>query len=270
MIPISIMSDEINDDPGYALDIIKSWGLDYVDFNSVWGRNVCQLDKGQVRKLTMLLHDSGLRTLVINASAFRCFATASEINLHSTYFLKSVELAHKWGVKFVRVFSFWRQVDVLTRQIELNKYFRCVDWMLKVAEDNDITVCIENVSSGNISTSIELQNMFAAFDSTRLKLIWDIANAYAGGEIDAFPAGYERIKGRIVHVHIKDCDFINGKKRWVLLGTGCVKYMDQIKTLEDDCYKGIITLEPHLKKRIFSKEKAAKLSLERLKAVFSV
>ena len=76
-------------------------------------------------------------------------------------------------------------------------------------------------------------------------IVWDPANAFVAGEIP-FPGGYERLpKGRIAHVHTKDCDMLTGKPTWGPLGTRHILWKEQIAKLLEDGYTGYLSLETH-------------------------
>ncbi|MBM3210763.1 sugar phosphate isomerase/epimerase, partial [Candidatus Poribacteria bacterium] len=39
MFKIGVVTDEISDDLQEAIDIAKSWGLEYIELHRVWGKN---------------------------------------------------------------------------------------------------------------------------------------------------------------------------------------------------------------------------------------
>jgi sugar phosphate isomerase/epimerase len=130
-----------------------------------------------------------------------------------------------------------------------------------------VTLGFENVSSGNIGTSTDLTRMFDRFDSPNLKLIWDPGNAYAAGEPDPYPTGYERVKDRIAHVHVKDADFVDGKRVWLPVGAGKVDYEGQIRALIQDDYQGVVAVETHFRLPGDSGVKSTKQSLDGLMGI---
>ena len=72
-------------------------------------------------------------------------------------------------------------------------------------------------------------------------------NALAGGEADAFPAGYERVRSRMVHIHLKDAKCTeSGRFQWVVMGEGEFDAAGQLQRLKEDGYETTVTLEPHL------------------------
>jgi sugar phosphate isomerase/epimerase len=63
---------------------------------------------------------------------------------------------------------------------------------------------------------------------------------------EPYPSGYSLLpKGRIAHVHAKDCHMDDDKPVWGPLGTRHVKWKEQISALLADGYRGYISLETH-------------------------
>ena len=95
---------------------------------------------------------------------------------------------------------------------------------IRIAEAEGATLGFENVSSGNIGTSGEVERLLKRFPSPALQLIWDPGNAYAAGDARSALEGYEAVRERVVNVHIKDAAFVKGKRVWLPVGAGEVEY----------------------------------------------
>ncbi|MGH3144250.1 MAG: sugar phosphate isomerase/epimerase family protein, partial [Rubrobacter sp.] len=72
-------------------------------------------------------------------------------------------------------------------------------------------------------------------------VIWDPGNE-AAMDSEPFPGGYERVRDRIVHVHLKDVD---AEGNWTEMGSGTIDYAGQFRALAQDGYEGILSLETH-------------------------
>ena len=162
----------------------------------------------------------------------------------------------------VRLFSFSKEEQV---EDKWDQIFEKMELPIKIAEREGITLGFENVSSGNIGTSDDLVRLFSRFDSPSLKLIWDPGNAYAAGEEKPFPDGYEKIKDRAIHIHVKDAIFDEqGKRIWKPIGQGAVDYKGQLEALYKGGYEGVIALETHCTSASGSKIEGTKESLDGL------
>jgi sugar phosphate isomerase/epimerase len=142
----------------------------------------------------------------------------------------------------VRVFSYWRTIEPA----------RCFDAIVEAlssladqAAAQGLIVGLENEHACNIGTAEESARVLNALRHPSLQLVWDPANALVAGE-DPFPHGYNLLpKGRIAHVHAKDCHMEGDKPVWGPLGTRHVKWKEQIDALLTDGYRGFISLETH-------------------------
>jgi L-ribulose-5-phosphate 3-epimerase len=113
------------------------------------------------------------------------------------------------------------------------------------ARHENVVIGLENEHACNIGTAQESGRMLRAVCNENVKLVWDPANAFVGGEI-AFPHGYELLpKDRIAHVHAKDCHMEGHTPVWGPLGTRHVDWKGQISALLADNYTGWLSLETH-------------------------
>ncbi|MCH8291427.1 sugar phosphate isomerase/epimerase [Candidatus Poribacteria bacterium] len=246
MFKIGVVTDEISQDFNEAIEVAKSWGLDEIELHSVWGQNICHVNDATLSKVIRIVKKSGFPVTSIDSLTLRCSLDDDEAYAeHIQHLLRSIEIAPLFNTNVVRLFSFWKEDELDDAKWE--KIFEKLELPLRIAEREGVTLGFENVSSGNIGTSEELVRLFRRFDSPNLKLIWDPGNAYAAGESDPYPTGYERIKDRITHVHVKDVDFRDGKRVWLPVGAGKVDHEGQIRALIKDGYQGVVALETHFR-----------------------
>jgi sugar phosphate isomerase/epimerase len=105
---------------------------------------------------------------------------------------------------------------------------------------------MENDFECNLGSGEQAARFIDEIGSPHLRLLWDPGNAYFVGE-KPYPDGYERGKHLIAHVHLKDAvrDPDTGQPRWVILNTGEVDMLGQLRALKADGYAGVVTLENH-------------------------
>jgi len=266
MFKIGVVTDEISDDLVEAIIIAKSWGLQHIELHKVWGKNICDVDEATLSKIISIVKKSGMTVTNIDSLTLRCsLSNDEEYSQHIKHLLKSIEIAPLFNTNVVRLFSFWKEQNV---DDKWDLIFEKMELPIKIAEREGIILGFENVSSGNIGTSDELVRLFNRFDSPNLKLIWDPGNAYATGEKTPYPDGYEKIKDRIIHVHVKDSVINNeGKNVWKPIGKGNVDYKGQLKALLKDNYQGVIALETHCVAENGSKIDGTKESFDGLMGV---
>ena len=263
MLKIGVVTDEISHDLREALGLAKSWGLEHIELGGVWGKNICHLDDAAISRAIHIVRKSGLTVTNINSLTMRCDLDDDEAYAeHIRHLLRSIEIAPLFGTDVVRLFSFWKEENI--DEAKWERIFEKLELPIRIAERGDVTLGFENVSSGNIGTSADLMRLFDQFDSPNLKLIWDPGNAYAAGESDPYPTGYERVKGRTIHVHVKDADFIDGQRVWLPVGAGRLDYEGQIRALIRDGYDGVVAVETHFRLPGDSGVKSTRQSLDGL------
>jgi len=263
MLKIGVVTDEISGDLKESIEIARSWGLEYIELHSVWGNNICDVDEATLSRAIKIVRESGLTVTNIDSLTLRCYlSNDDEYSEHIKHLLRSIDIAPFFNTNIVRLFSFWKEKNI---EEKWGQVFEKMELPVKIAEREGIILGFENVSSGNIGTSSDLARLFEYFNSPNLKLIWDPGNAYAAGEEKPFPNGYEKIKDKIIHVHVKDALFdANGKNVWKPIGKGKLDYTGQLKALLKDGYNGVIALETHCVAANGSKIDGTKESLDGL------
>ncbi len=263
MFNLGVVTDEISNDLEEAIEVAKSWGLEHIELHNVWGKNICDVDDAALSKAIRVVRASGLTVTSIDSLTLRCKLDDDEAySQHIKHLLRSIEIAPLFDTDVVRIFSFSK--EEMTEE-KWERVFEKMELPIKIAQREGIILGFENVSSGNIGTSDDLMRLFNRFDSPNLKLIWDPGNAYAAGEKTPFPDGYEKVKDRITHIHVKDVIFDEqGKRIWKPIGQGAVDYKGQMEALYKDGYRGVIALETHCVSASGSKIDGTKESLDGL------
>jgi sugar phosphate isomerase/epimerase len=266
MFNIGVVTDEISDDLEEAIEIAKSWELGHIELHKIWGKNICDVDEATLSKAIGMVRSSGLTVTSIDSLTLRCqLDNDEEYSQHIEHLLKSIEIAPLFDTNVVRLFSFRKEENV---EEKWDQIFEKMELPIKIAEREGVILGFENASSMNIGTSDDLEKLFEHFDSPNLKLIWDPGNAYAAGEKSPFPDGYEKVKGKIIHVHLKDAiSDEQGKNVWKPIGQGDVDYRGQLEALHKDSYKGVIALETHCTSASGSKVEGTKESLDGLMGI---
>ena len=263
MFKLGVVTDEISTDLEEAIEIAKSWELKYIELHNVWEKNICDTDAATLSKAIRIVKESGLTVTNIDSLTLRCKLDDDEAySQHIEHLMRSIEIAPLFDTDVVRLFGFSK--EEMTEE-KWERVFEKMELPIKIAEREGVTLGVENVSSGNIGTSDDLVRLFNRFDSRNLKLIWDPGNAYAAGEEAPFPGGYEKVKEKIIHIHVKDAIFDEqGKRIWKPIGQGVVDYKGQMEALYKDGYRGVIALETHCTSASGSKIEGTKESLDGL------
>jgi len=257
---LSIISDEISQDLGHALEIAsQEFGLGFVELRTMWNKNIINLDEKEIAETQRLLHKHAVRVTDIASPLFKTDCPAAPKSPYSPakpqygadypfekqreVLERAVAVARAVGTNRIRCFDFWR--------LEEQKPFRAAmdDVLRKAAEDaakEKMTLLLENEFACNTATGAEAARTLHAVQSPNLQLNWDPGNAAYRGEI-AFPDGFQKIpKERIGHMHCKDIlRKADGAYEWAAMGRGIIDYVGQFRALVRAGYRGTMSLETH-------------------------
>lgn len=286
MMPLGIISDEVGDDLQHACETLRGWGLRHVELRQAWGKNVVQWEEDEVERAMMIVRDQGLTVTAVASPVFKSPLDEQPRRQQADFALEGVEsmeaqlelldracgLARRFGTRFVRVFTFWREPwsDLVEDRLA-DRFERAA----RVAKRHDVTLAVENEPVCIVGTGRELARVCRLLDERipddlrpHLGVLWDPGNALAGGEDDPYPGGYRALGAcRPVHVHLKDLVHdADGSPTFVPIGEGHVDYRGQLARLRTDGYDGALVLEPHYAPSHLSREEAARACVDAARA----
>ena len=255
---IGAITDEFSPDLETSLRSMAEVGMEGAEFRMLFGKNIIDLSDEEIDRAGKLARDYKMTVVGIASPLLKCtlpdapavderfqqdsFAAKHTYEDQPRLTERAFEIAERLGAKIIRVFSYWRVVEpeaVFERAIE------ALHALALNASRRGLVIGLENEHACNIATAAESARALAALDAPNLQLVWDPANAYVSGE-NPFPTGYGLLpKGRIGHVHAKDCKLEGHKPIWGPLGEGGVDWRGQFDALARDGYTGYVNLETH-------------------------
>lgn len=268
---LSLITDELDDDLGVALDGCDRLGLGAVELRTLGGRSWLDLDEEDVADSLRTARGRGFAVVALATPVLKCDlpgAPAPAGALHGARATATLEdswaqldralpFAARHRVPFLRIFSGWRVAD------PANVFELVVAAVAEAqgrAEPFPVEVLLENEHDCNVATARETEALLKQIPG--LRVLWDPANhVRAGG--DPTEAALDGSAGRIAHVHLKDVD---ARGTWVPLGTGRVPYADVVRRIMAAGFTGAFSLETHCEID-GSVERASQVALERLRAV---
>lgn len=150
----------------------------------------------------------------------------------------------------IRVFTFWRKEG---EQPSWDAIADMFSEPIRIAESEGVILGIENEPSTNATNAAKVAELLSIIDHPNVKAVWDPGNDVFDPDREVpYPDGYERIKGLIVHVHLKDGVWVAEEGRFepVPLGEGEVDYVGQLRALKQDNYSGWLSLETHYRPKV--------------------
>lgn len=264
---LCVITDEISQDLAHALDVCEDEGVSTVELRAVGGANIVSHDDGGLEEIKAMIEGRGFRVGAIASPFLKCHLSGDGAPEGATHFAASASREEQWGIldrsfevarlfgaPLVRSFSFWRVPDPEDVRDEV------AGVIVEAAERTGaagLTLGIENEHACNLATGTETRWVLDRATSPALGVIWDPGNE-AVMDSEPFPGGYEQVRDRVVHVHLKDAD-ANGN--WTKMGTGVIDYAGQFRALAEDGYEGLLSLETHYEVPDGGAEKASRESL---------
>lgn len=249
---LSIITDEISQDLLHALQVCRDLQVDTIELRRIEDKEIVFHDAASLARLRSLLRDQGFRVCCIASPFLKCslwhettLAAHSEEQRREWDILqRSFEVAALFEAPLVRTFSFLRVPDPQSvRPLTLEVLTEAA----RRTEEVGLKLVLENEHACNVATGEEAGWFLRRLPTDAFGIIWDPGNeAYIGS--DPFPSGYQHVRGRVFHVHVKDAIFSPGtswQRRFVKMGAGSIDYVEQFRAFMADGYDGTISLETH-------------------------
>jgi sugar phosphate isomerase/epimerase len=240
---LGIVSDEITNDFGAALQHGLSWGIHRYELRCLTSGRVPSVTPEEQRAVRSLIRDHGVSITALSPGMFKAqLSNTKAIEHELTEVLPAtLELAWHLACPMIIVFGFQREAGE-----PADRYHRAVEYMTRAAEiagRAGVRIAIENEPGFWCDTGVNTRTLIQAAGSASLGANWDPCNAFGTDEIP-YPAGYAAIKDVIVNVHVKDTSR-GALIQCVPVGEGAIDWQGQINALVEDRLVPHVTIETH-------------------------
>ena len=245
MLKLAVISDEVSQDFQTVVDVAAEYKLNGVEIRSVWDKQPQDLSDGDMARMRGMLGAAGVEVAGIASPFFKCnIDSEQERREHLEILRKCIEIAHFFGTKIVRGFTFWNTGRTEAIWDRILEYY---GEPVKIAENEGISIGVENEATTSVATAILLERFLEDVDSGSVQAIWDPANeVHAENGETPYPNAYDRVKAKMIHCHAKDAALgPEGELESVPVGTGVIDWKGQIGELLDSNYEGYLSLETH-------------------------
>lgn len=262
---LAVITDEISTDLSHALDVCDELGLSAVELRVVGVNNLVALPDEEIDSISRLVKDRGKSVVAIASPFLKCdfWGEDEPAHQHQLDILhRSIAIAKEVDAPIVRAFNFWRRDD----PSELNNAaLAALEEATAICHDAGVLLGLENEHACTAATGREAAWFLDRIPDPALGVIWDPGNEAVVGS-DPFPSGYDRIKGRIHHIHLKDAA-IGHDPTFVIMGEGEIDYIGQFRALSDANYQGAMSLETHIGLTQADKEAATRACIPAIRAM---
>ena len=245
---IAYFADEVSkEDFEEAVRLGTQAGADGIELrNGIWGRRVQEIDDDEVKRVQDVLAKYGTSIISVGSPFGKCAHDSEpEKADHQRILERMIELSRAFETRIVRCFSLWnpfrKQGDEVRPDVEayLDVIVPFLEPAVASAQREGIILSLENEGATIGGTCAEVTAIAAALgDPACLTFCWDVNNGVALGE-NAFPDGYDLIKGRISHLHVKPNE---AGQLDPVRGTD-MPYVDLLRAMIADGYEGAASIE---------------------------
>jgi 3-dehydroshikimate dehydratase len=241
MMKLTGFGDEISPDLTEQLNVLESAGINYLDFRSVWGKSVVELNEYEITIIKEELYKRRFRVSSI-ASPIGKTDILEDFSSQLNNLDKVITLAKTFDTAYIRVFSYFipqGQNPYTYREVVINK----TKALVKKAEAKNVILLHENEKDIYGDIPERCLDLLTEVDSPNYRAIFDIANFVQCG-VRPFTKAYPLLKPYLEYVHIKDARFSDSKVVPPGLGDGEVEEL--LTNLMEDDFKGFLSIEHHL------------------------
>ena len=256
MFKLGTITDGISRDFEYALDTMVATGLEYVELQYLWEKQVGDLTDADIERVKKLIEERNLKVSCISHHNLSALPVDTAVDApayrgHIETLQRCIEVAQALGTNLVRIFSFRKEMVLFGAEPIISEgawttVLNRLEEPLRIADAAGITLVIETAISGNVTSAHLARKLIDELDAPHLKVLWDPCSSLYCTEIP-YPDGYEIIREYIAHVHLKDgvvnlpaatFDFCAMRQ-----GQMDPYYNDIVNALKRDGYDGAISLE---------------------------
>jgi len=243
---LGIITDEVSQRMDEAVSFAGRYGLDAIELRSVNGKGIHQLSDEEIDAIGRLALEHGLAVSGIAGPLFKCELNAPEqIEEHLAMAERLADIAVKLGAPLLRGFTFWASPELPFADAvpAIAEHLRK---LIPLLERSGIVLALEYDPSTYASNAAKTAAVLEAVDSPWIQALYDPGNNIwdPDGEVP-YPAGYEAIRERLCHVHLKDAVRTPDGIEAVAVGTGEVDYRGLLRRLDREGYNGFLIIETH-------------------------
>ena len=260
---LGVISDGISRDLEHALRVAREAGLDEIELQYVWEREVGDLDADETERVVSLVREAKMPVSCVSRHIFGGLLVretepgGDEHRAHLDKLASCIELAHRLGCGIVRIMSGRREMILFGENgaDQWNVAHGAWDGLkalvlpaVEMAEREGVTLVVETGNGGTICSARTGRRLVDEIGSERLKVLWDPANCMFASE-PPHPLGIEALGdgAALGHLHVKDvvADMPAAHLRVCELGSGQLasSLEPMAEWLEQIGYAGAISLE---------------------------
>lgn len=252
---ISGFTDEVSDDLGLQIKVLKELGWRHIDLRTIGGKNVSALSADEFDRVYDQLGENGIDIACFGSTVANWGRDAiKDFDTDLAEMRNSVRHMQKAGVRSIRIMSYKVAEPVpLDSDVE-SRIISNIKEIITIAEDNGVVCLHENCETWGGQSYLHCLRLLEEVDSPALRLIFDTGNPVSmkdvrGDEPYAYQDPfhfYQQVKDFVDYIHIKDAVVENGRPRYVFPGEGAGKVRETLDDVAASPFDMPISIEPHV------------------------
>ena len=238
---ISGFADEIAGDVDTQFRVLGKLGIGYFEPRGINGKNIANLTDEEVERLKGKMKACGIKASSIGSPIGKV-KLEEDFEGHFRQFQRVVEIAGQLGAKYIRMFSFYHEGGAEWTEGERVEVLSRLGRMIAYAAERDMVLLHENEKDIYGDTAERCAALMEELGCGHFRAVFDPANFVQCGQ-DTWEA-FEKLKGHIAYLHIKDALLADGRVVPAGVGDGNVERI--LRSLLEKGYDGFLSLEPHL------------------------
>ena len=238
MFRISCFADEISPSIKEQIRVMKELNLHYVELRSIDNKNVLDFTDEEAKAYKKEFEENDIYISSIGSPIGKVDID-SDFDEYLKKFKRSLELAHIFNTKYIRIFSFYHKDKSLDEcRCEVMKRLSA---MTKLAKEEGIILCHENEANIYGELGDRCMDILETINDPNLRAVIDPSN-YVVAHEHPFEQ-LKKVHQYIEYMHVKDSIF-DGEIVPAGKGDGDMKMVVDFLRYHKDMFA---TLEPHLK-----------------------
>ncbi|HEX6718101.1 MAG TPA: sugar phosphate isomerase/epimerase family protein [Pyrinomonadaceae bacterium] len=221
----------------------REWGYGGIELRALGGSldllSRAEFATEQLAATRTYLEGEGIEICCVDTSCAFHSPDASERAAQVQIALAHAELAANLRAPLIRVFP-----DKIQPGAQRNE---TRDWIAECLREiaermpQDVDVALE--THGDFARAEAAAEIATLADHLKVKLIWDVANSLAAGDVIELAAA--TVRPYLAHIHLRDAKPVDGSEHWlpVLAGTGRVSFAQTLAAIRELNYNGYISFE---------------------------
>ncbi|HEV3384263.1 MAG TPA: sugar phosphate isomerase/epimerase family protein [Gemmata sp.] len=252
MFTLSAFADEISPDPREQVAVLRSCGIRYIEFRSIYKNNVLNLTDEQILDFKKFIDGEGFKLSAIGSPIGK-IAIDFPFEPHLDKFKRALDLCGILGTPHIRIFSYYppgndQGFDPKNWPKHRDEVLRRMRIKTELAAKSNVVLFHENEHRIYGDSPDRVADLLSAINSPALRAAYDAAN-YVYGNFDPVE-GWEKTKQFTAHFHIKDWKkggHAAGHDYGVIAGKGDGNIAHSIREAVSMGYRGFAVMEPHLR-----------------------